>query len=174
MHSGEVGRLHTNIPDRPTGRGTRQAGPGGPGGTTGRPSAGCPNFGTLSAAGRRDSRAAPRLACLVRRPLDHEQGAFDAADLPQRRRQLVLARIRGELAQELARPHGPGRRGGPHPQDVRPVAVGQVHVHLPADQSRKQQGEFALRLKLLLVAWSADHNGVGRAARSQIPRRAGN
>ena len=27
--------------------------------------------------------------------LDHEQGAFDAADFPQRRCQLVLARVRG-------------------------------------------------------------------------------
>ena len=35
----------------------------------------------------------------VRGPLDHGQGAFDAADFSQRRRQLVLARLRGELAQ---------------------------------------------------------------------------
>ena len=37
----------------------------------------------------------------VRGPVDHEQGAFDAADFPQGRRQLVLARVRGELAQDL-------------------------------------------------------------------------
>ena len=43
-------------------------------------------------------------------------------------------RVRGELAQELARPRGPGRHRGRHPQDVRPVAVDQVHVHLAADQ----------------------------------------
>ncbi len=56
-------------------------------------------------------------------------------DFPQGRRQLlVLARVRGELAQDLARPHGPGGHGGRHPQDVRPVSVDQVHVHLAADQ----------------------------------------
>ena len=39
-------------------------------------------------------------------PLDYEQGAFDAADFPQCRRQRVLARIRGELAQGWLGPHG--------------------------------------------------------------------
>ena len=34
----------------------------------------------------------------------------------------------------LARPHGPGGHGGRHAQDVRPVPVDQVHVHLAADQ----------------------------------------
>ena len=42
-------------------------------------------------------------------PVDHEQGAFDAADLSQGGRQLVLARVRGELAQDLAGPQGPRR-----------------------------------------------------------------
>ena len=37
-------------------------------------------------------------------------------------RQLVLAGIRGELAQDLARPHGPGGHGGRHAQ-VRRLAV---------------------------------------------------
>ena len=49
----------------------------------------------------------------VRGPVDHEQGAFDAADFPQGGRQLVLARIGGELAQDLARPHGSRRPGWP-------------------------------------------------------------
>ena len=68
----------------------------------------------------------------VRGPVDHEQGAFDAPDFPQGRRHLVLARIRGELAQDLARAHGPGGHGGRHAQDVRPVPVDQ----LPPESSR--------------------------------------
>ena len=70
----------------------------------------------------------------VRDPVDHEQRAFDAADFPQGGRQFVLAGIGGELAQDLARPHGPGGHGGRHAQDVRPVPVDQVRVHLAADQ----------------------------------------
>ena len=67
-------------------------------------------------------------------PVEHEQRAFDAADFPQGGRQLVLTGIRGELAQDLARPHGPGGHGGRDAQDVRPVPVDQVRVHLAADQ----------------------------------------
>ena len=40
-------------------------------------------------------------------PVDREQWAFDAADFPAGLRQLILAGIRGELAQDLAGPHGP-------------------------------------------------------------------
>ena len=36
----------------------------------------------------------------VRRPLDHEQGAFNAADFPQRCRQLVLARLKERSASQ--------------------------------------------------------------------------
>ena len=71
-------------------------------------------------------------------PVDHEQGAFDAADLPQGGRQLVLARVRGELAQDLAGPHGPGGHGGRDAQDVRPIPVDQVHVDLAADQRAQE------------------------------------
>ena len=67
-------------------------------------------------------------------PVEHQQGAFDAADFPQGGRQLVLTGIRGELAQDLARPHGPGGHGGRDAQDVRPVPVDQARVHLAADQ----------------------------------------
>ena len=70
----------------------------------------------------------------VRGPVEHEQRAFDPADFPQGGRQLVLPGIRGELAQDLARPHGPGGHGGGDAQDVSPVPVDQVHVHLTADQ----------------------------------------
>ena len=51
--------------------------------------------------------------------VDHEQGAFDTADFPQGRRQLVLARVRGELAQELA-PPTPARSARPWPRSSRP------------------------------------------------------
>ena len=71
-------------------------------------------------------------------PVDHEQGAFDAADLPQGGRQLVLARVRGELAQDLAGPQRPGGHGGRDAQDVRPVPVDQVHVHLAAEQRAQE------------------------------------
>ena len=66
------------------------------------------------------------------------RGAFDAADLPQGSRQFVLARVRGELAQDLAGPHGPGGHGGRDAQDVRPVPVDQVDVHLAADQRAQE------------------------------------
>ena len=46
----------------------------------------------------------------VRGPVDHEQRAFDAADLPQGGRQLVLAGIRGELAQDQPVAGAPARR----------------------------------------------------------------
>ena len=74
----------------------------------------------------------------VRGPVDHEQGAFHAADFPQGGRQLVLARIGGELAQDLARPHGSRRpwwppragcppscrRSGPRSPCRRPAGAG--------------------------------------------------
>ena len=53
-------------------------------------------------------------------------------------RQLVLARVRGELAQDLAGPQGPGGHGGRDAQDVRPVPVDQVDVHLAADQRAQE------------------------------------
>ena len=62
----------------------------------------------------------------------------DAADCPQGSRQLVLARERGELAQDVAGPQGPGGHGGRDAQDVRPVPVDQVDVHLAADQRAQE------------------------------------
>ena len=59
----------------------------------------------------------------VRGPVDHEQRALNAGDFAQSARQLVLAGIRGELAQGLARAHGPGGHGGRDAQDVRPVSA---------------------------------------------------
>ena len=38
----------------------------------------------------------------VENPVDHEQGALDATDLPQCEGQLILARVGSELAKNLA------------------------------------------------------------------------
>ena len=67
-------------------------------------------------------------------PVDHEQRAFDAADFAKGGRQLVLARIGSELAQDLARAHGPGGHSGRDAQDVGPVPGDQVGVDRPADK----------------------------------------
>ena len=50
-------------------------------------------------------------------PVDHEQRAFDAADVAKGGGEFVLARIGGELAQDLARAHGPGGHGGRDAKD---------------------------------------------------------
>ena len=61
----------------------------------------------------------------------HPSGETWARNSTSRRagRQLVLAGIRGELAQDLARPHRPGGHGGRHAQDVRPVPVDRREGH---------------------------------------------
>jgi hypothetical protein len=38
----------------------------------------------------------------IKNPVDHEQGSLDAAHLSQCEGQLILARVRGELAKNLA------------------------------------------------------------------------
>ena len=67
-------------------------------------------------------------------PVDHEQGAFDAADFAKGSREFVLARIRSELAQDLARAHGPGGHGGRDAQDVGPVPGNQIGIDGSADE----------------------------------------
>ena len=54
----------------------------------------------------------------IQDPVDHKQLALDAADLPQSPRELVLPRIGGELAQNLAGRDAPGPDGGGDAQDV--------------------------------------------------------
>ena len=70
----------------------------------------------------------------VEHPIDDEQRALDAADFAQRRGELMLARIRSELAQQLARSDGPGDHGGGASQDVGPVCRDQSLANPAADE----------------------------------------
>ena len=54
----------------------------------------------------------------VHDPVDHEERAPDAADFAQTRRAFVLARIGGELFQDLARRNGACGDAGRDAQDV--------------------------------------------------------
>ena len=70
----------------------------------------------------------------VEYPFNDEQRALDAPDFTQRHGKIVLARIGGELAQQLARSDGPGDHGGGASQYVRPVRRDQLAARLAADQ----------------------------------------
>ena len=70
----------------------------------------------------------------VEHPIDDEQRALDAADFAQRRGELMQARIRRELAQQLARSDGPGDHGGGASQHVGPVRRDQTLANLAADE----------------------------------------
>ena len=100
-------------------------------------------------------------------PVHHEQGAFDATDFPQGCHQFVLARIGIELARELARPHGPGGHSGRQEQDVGPVPVDQVHVHLAADQ-RPQVLRDARAVKHVAEDRARGKDMVGEPARAGV------
>ena len=71
----------------------------------------------------------------VEHPIDDEERALDAADFAKRRGEIMLARIRSELAQQLARRDGPRHHGGGASQHVWPVRHDQSVAHLAADQS---------------------------------------
>ena len=70
----------------------------------------------------------------IQNPVDHEQGAFDAADLAQGRGQFVLPRIGSELTQDLAgRDASSGNRSG-DAQDIRPIPLDYGLIDLSANQ----------------------------------------
>jgi hypothetical protein len=70
----------------------------------------------------------------IGQPIEQEQGALDPADLAKRHGQPVLARIGGELAQDLAGDDCAGRHAGGKPQHVGPAFRDQSSVDPAADQ----------------------------------------
>lgn len=57
----------------------------------------------------------------VEEPFDDKEGALDAADFTERQGQLVLARIGGELLEQLTGWHDACHHGGGRPQHAGPV-----------------------------------------------------
>ncbi len=70
----------------------------------------------------------------VKYPLYDEECAFDAADLAQRDREIVLARAGSELAQELAGPDLAYGHCGGTAEKVRPVRDDQLFADFAAHQ----------------------------------------
>ena len=73
--------------------------------------------------------AGPALHTCVEEPVDDEEGAFDPSDFSESDGQLVQARIRRELSQQLAGRKDVTGQGGSNPEDVRPVP----HDHVLPD-----------------------------------------
>ncbi|KRS11137.1 hypothetical protein XM53_18000 [Roseovarius atlanticus] len=71
----------------------------------------------------------------VKEPFDDEEGALDAADFAKRHGQLVLARIGGELREQLTGWHSAGHHGGRGAQDAGPVLDDKTLADLAADQA---------------------------------------
>ena len=70
----------------------------------------------------------------IKNPVDHEQGSLDAAHLSQCEGQLILARVRGELAKNLAGGDDPRCDRRHDAQDVGPVALDERFIDLTSDQ----------------------------------------
>ena len=70
----------------------------------------------------------------IQQPFDDEQCAFDPSDLSQRDGQVMLARKRRKLPQDLARRHRPGRHRGHATQDIGPVDGNRVLPDPVTDQ----------------------------------------
>ena len=77
----------------------------------------------------------------VKEPFDDEESALDAADFTKRHGQLVLARIGGELLEQLTGWHDACHHGGRGTQDAGPVLDDDTLANLAADQA----AQFAWR-----------------------------
>src|SRR6056297_2264360 len=77
----------------------------------------------------------PPLHVGVEEPFDDEEGAFDPADFTERQSQLVLARIGGELLEQLTGRHDARHHGGGGPQHARPILDDEALADLAADQA---------------------------------------
>lgn len=77
----------------------------------------------------------PALHVGVEKPLDDEERALDTADFTERHGQLVLARIGGELLEQLTGRHDARHHGGGGSQHARPVLDDKALADLAADQA---------------------------------------
>ena len=73
----------------------------------------------------------------VEEPFDDEESALDAADFTERQGQLMLARIGGELLEQLTGRHDACHHGGCGPQHAGPVLDDKAFADLVADQTAK-------------------------------------
>jgi len=71
----------------------------------------------------------------VEEPFDNKESAFDAADFTERQGQLVLARIGGELLEQLTGRHDACHHGGGRPTHAGPVLEDKALADLAADQA---------------------------------------
>jgi hypothetical protein len=71
----------------------------------------------------------------VENPVDHEQRPFDTADFPKSKGQFILARIGGQLPQNLAGGDNAGGDRGHDAQDVGPVPLDERLIDFTADQA---------------------------------------
>jgi len=76
----------------------------------------------------------------IENPVDHEQGALDAADLAQCQGQFILARVRGEFAKNLAGGDDPRCDRRRDAQDVGPVGSMSGSLILPPTSARTLAG----------------------------------
>ena len=77
----------------------------------------------------------PALHVGVEKLLDDEEGPFDAAYFAKRNGQLVLARIGGELLEQLTGPHSARHHGGSGTQHAWPVLDDKALTDLAPDQA---------------------------------------
>ena len=77
----------------------------------------------------------PTLHVGVEEPFDNEERALDAADFAQREGQLMLARIGGELLEQLTGRQDARHHGGRGSQDAWPVLDDETLTDLATDQA---------------------------------------